>query len=71
MNFDLIPQDKGVRQYQLHEVREHSRKPDEIRDLIASMYSGPRIELFARKQFEGWHAWGNETDKFEGKDDEA
>jgi len=46
-------------------VREHSRKPDEIRDRIVELCGDlPRIELFARQQTEGWDVWGNETNKF-------
>jgi N6-adenosine-specific RNA methylase IME4 len=44
--------------------REHSRKPDCVRDEIAKYYAGPRIELFARSRAPGWDAWGNELDKF-------
>lgn len=40
--------------------REHSRKPDEIYDLIESCSPGPYLELFARFRREGWHQWGNE-----------
>jgi N6-adenosine-specific RNA methylase IME4 len=40
--------------------REHSRKPDEIYDLIESCSPGPYLELFARFQREGWDQWGNE-----------
>jgi N6-adenosine-specific RNA methylase IME4 len=40
--------------------REHSRKPDEIYDLIESCSPGPYLELFARFQRPGWHQWGNE-----------
>jgi N6-adenosine-specific RNA methylase IME4 len=40
--------------------REHSRKPDEMRDMIERVSYAPRIELFARKQVPGWDAWGNE-----------
>jgi len=41
----------------------HSRKPDEFRVLIDSMYTfGNRIELFRRGDTpEGWHVWGNEA----------
>lgn len=60
------PNDRGIRQYQAHNIREHSRKPDEIRELIAKMYDGPRIELFGREQFDGWTTWGNQVDKFGG-----
>lgn len=40
--------------------REHSRKPDEIYDLIESCSPGPYLELFARFKREGWAQWGNE-----------
>jgi N6-adenosine-specific RNA methylase IME4 len=42
--------------------REHSRKPDEARELIMRMYPDlPKIELFARERHEGWEVWGNEV----------
>ena len=44
--------------------REHSRKPDEIRDEIAAKLEGPRLELFARSTAPGWDVAGNETTKF-------
>lgn len=44
---------------------EHSAKPDEVRTRIEKMFDGPRIELFARKKYDGWDALGNEID---GKD---
>jgi N6-adenosine-specific RNA methylase IME4 len=40
--------------------REHSRKPDEIFDIIEECSPGPYLELFARFQRPGWHQWGNE-----------
>lgn len=40
--------------------REHSRKPDEIFDIIESCSPGPYLELFARFQRAGWSQWGNE-----------
>lgn len=40
--------------------REHSRKPDEIYDLVEDCSPGPYLELFARFRREGWHQWGNE-----------
>jgi len=43
-------------------IMSHSRKPDEIvRDRITGLFGDlPRIELFARRQVEGWDCWGNE-----------
>jgi N6-adenosine-specific RNA methylase IME4 len=43
--------------------REHSRKPDEIFDIIESCSSGPYIELFARGARENWELWGNQADE--------
>ena len=41
------------------EVREHSTKPDEQYEVIERLYPGcNRLELFARRRREGWHAWG-------------
>ena len=56
----------NVRRWVTSPVREHSRKPDEIRDYIRDMYDGPRLEMFARTTTEGWDVWGNETTKFIG-----
>lgn len=44
--------------------REHSRKPDEVRDEIVRLLEGPRCELFARSTHHGFEAWGNEIGKF-------
>ena len=40
--------------------REHSRKPDEIYDIIEACSPGPYLELFARFRRDGWMQWGNE-----------
>jgi N6-adenosine-specific RNA methylase IME4 len=45
--------------------REHSRKPDEIRDRIERLVDGPYIELFARTEIKTWDSWGIETSKFQ------
>src|SRR5262245_52370992 len=41
--------------------REHSRKPDEIFDIIEACSPGPRIELFARGLRENWTTWGDQA----------
>lgn len=43
--------------------REHSRKPDEMYDIIEACSSGPYLELFARGTRENWSVWGNEADE--------
>ena len=42
-------------------IEEHSRKPEIVRDRIVELVGDlPRIELFARKNADGWDCWGNE-----------
>jgi N6-adenosine-specific RNA methylase IME4 len=42
--------------------REHSRKPDEVYELIEAMYPGRQyLELFARGHRMGWTMWGDEA----------
>jgi len=41
--------------------REHSRKPDELYQVIMQCSPGPYLELFARYKLAGWTQWGNEV----------
>ena len=41
--------------------REHSRKPDEMYNVIESCSPAPYLELFARGVREGWSVWGNQA----------
>ena len=53
----------GVHSIIISPRREHSRKPDVVRDRIVQMCGNiPRIELFAREKALGWDAVGNEID---------
>lgn len=39
----------------------HSEKPEEFRKIIETLYTyGNKLEMFARKQVEGWEVFGNE-----------
>lgn len=60
-----LRKDAGVHEVVVSPVREHSRKPEEVRRRI-ERYAGDvkRLELFAREQSPGWTVWGNQTDKF-------
>ncbi len=40
--------------------REHSKKPDELYDIIEKCSPGPFLEIFARGSREQWISWGNE-----------
>jgi N6-adenosine-specific RNA methylase IME4 len=44
--------------------REHSRKPDELYEIIEACSPAPFLELFARGQREGWDQWGNEVENY-------
>ncbi len=46
--------------------REHSRKPDEIYDIIEKCSPGPYLELFARHPRPGWYQWGDECQQHGG-----
>lgn len=49
-----------VRQLLVAPIQEHSRKPDEIHARIERLVAGPYLELYARREREGWQTWGNE-----------
>ena len=52
---------KNVKQLVIDKRREHSRKPDCVRDRIVELMGDlPRIELFARQKVKGWDSWGDE-----------
>jgi N6-adenosine-specific RNA methylase IME4 len=53
----------GVSSLMVSSRREHSRKPDEVRERIVRVFGDvPRAELFARQKVPGWSAWGNEVE---------
>ena len=43
--------------------REHSRKPDEIFEIIQNCSPGPFLELFARGTRKNWVLWGNQANE--------
>ena len=63
-----IPTPRGTRnekQLLVEKRREHSRKPDEVRDRISRMFpTQSKVEMFARTISPGWDVMGNEIDKF-------
>ena len=41
--------------------RRHSEKPEEFRRIIDRLYpTGPKLEMFGRRQVENWTVWGNQ-----------
>ena len=55
---------KAIRQLLVSQVREHSRKPDEIYERIEALFDGPYLEIFSRTSRDGWDAIGKEVGKF-------
>lgn len=54
---------KGVQSLIYAPVREHSRKPDEQYVKIEKLYPDAKyLELFARRQRQGWSVFGNEVE---------
>jgi len=45
--------------------REHSRKPDQLYEIIEACSPGPYLEMFARGARRNWVTWGNESDNYE------
>lgn len=43
--------------------REHSRKPDEMFEIIERCSDGPYLELFARGKRKNWTLWGNQANE--------
>ena len=39
----------------------HSKKPEFFQDLIEQVSEAPRLEMFARREREGWDVFGNEV----------
>lgn len=40
----------------------HSKKPEFFQDLIEQVSEAPRLEMFARREREGWDVFGNEVE---------
>jgi N6-adenosine-specific RNA methylase IME4 len=59
-----ILHDRSIRDFLIAPRREHSRKPDEQYERIERMFHGPRLEMFARQEWPGWTAWGDDVERF-------
>ena len=53
----------SIRSVVEHEILSYSTKPDIFRDLIVNLVGDvPRLEMFARKNVDGWDAFGDEVE---------
>ena len=55
-------QSASVQQVISSTIKEHSKKPDIVRNRILKLCGNelPKIELFARTKIHGWDTWGND-----------
>ena len=54
--------DESICQTVFAPKQDHSHKPDEVQERIEQMYpDATRLEMFARRQRDGWDAWGHEV----------
>jgi len=52
---------KSISQMIISPLREHSRKPDEVREKIVKLCGDlPRLEMFCRYPAPGWDSWGDQ-----------
>lgn len=70
---NLTFSDRTQQSWLLADRGRHSAKPSVFRKLIEQVSPGPRLELFARSQVDGWTTWGNQIqrDLFDDMPDEA
>ncbi len=61
-NARTLPPGRRLPNLLLSRKREHSRKPDQLYDVIEACSPGPWLELFARHPRAGWTQWGNGLD---------
>ena len=48
--------------WQVKRQQKHSKKPELFQDLIETVSDSPRLEMFARRERDGWDVFGNEVD---------
>lgn len=48
--------------WQVKRQQKHSKKPEFFQDLIETVSDSPRLEMFARREREGWDVFGNEVE---------
>jgi N6-adenosine-specific RNA methylase IME4 len=56
---------KSVRRLVVDRRRQHSHKPDVVRERIEALVDGPYLELFARETKPGWDCWGDQVALFD------
>ena len=55
--------DHGQKSWREFNRAEHSQKPERVRQIIEKVSPAPRLELFGRRQAQGWTVWGNQIER--------
>ena len=61
-NFRTLDPGRSMPNIIISQKREHSRKPEEVYDVVEKCSQGPFLELFARHSRSNWTSWGNQVD---------
>jgi len=61
-NFRTLDPGRSMPNIIISQKREHSRKPEEVYDVVEKCSQGPFLELFARHSRPNWTSWGNQVD---------
>jgi N6-adenosine-specific RNA methylase IME4 len=48
--------------WNIKRTNKHSKKPEFFQDLIETVSDSPKLEMFARRERNGWDVWGNEVE---------
>ena len=57
----MVPETKAMSSWYEWPRLRHSEKPQQFYDLAETVSPGPRLDMFARVQRNGWHSWGDEA----------
>lgn len=58
---DAYPRRKTIRTSFTVKSKRHSEKPNEFYDMVSLIPHTNKIDIFARKERNGWDVWGNEV----------
>lgn len=57
----MVPETKVLSTWHVWPRRKHSEKPEEFFDIVETVSPGPRLEMFSRRERDGWLSWGLES----------
>jgi N6-adenosine-specific RNA methylase IME4 len=61
-------QNKAQRSVYFGPATKHSEKPNGLHEMLNAMFDGPKLEMFARREYPNWVTIGNECPATKGED---